>query len=725
MSKVNEFQSIQQKQVALLGEAAAALKQLQTHTQYPVKNLSVHNGVLKLEIAIDNKWVKLTLPTDVNEKLNGFTINKGTISFNTDFSEAKITTDKIKPIDNLIQSDVLKLFNLLKGNASKKNSLLTAQLSDKTPNSLFIKQLQAELPMTEAITKTISGDKNYPFTIINTKTGIVAQGISNVSNKPIFEIKLSPVKFAEMLSQQNHSLQVKTTDKNFVALSNNQSTINLEKQLNHPITQWHPIKLQAKTLGLVMLPLQIPTNIKLDQSVIGKQTGIPFTVENQTSAESLQTMSVTKPKNNIETNPALDKATLLNAKLDNKSLDHKNIESRNVNSQAPDNKENTTSNLNKPPIIQAPIKPTVLNSPNSSTLITATNNISNPKPDLTDNQTNHPVNLSNVEKNKKSLITSSLSVANSIKNLVTNTLASEVKLNKIEQNPTEKPVFKPAETINSTAFIEKINQRLLLQHKQSPDLNALVNSAFSKMITSDNVSANKVRIETLNTIQPALVSLVEKQETFKDALQLVLLDLLTTKLSSSPTISTNKEHSLDKIIQTLFPEFKNNLTNIKQQLAEPNEQNLISDLGKIQQFMQQTQNNLVTQTQTDNSTSALLQLFLPLKFSEHVHSTEINLGRYKKTQEDGNKKDVWFIRLNFDFASKGLVQAQAQLIDANVTCSFLCSTPELIRKAEPHIATLKQHLTSHGLTVESVSFKQGTQTTPDFVKQHSIINIKV
>ena len=114
-----------------------------------------------------------------------------------------------------------------------------------------------------------------------------------------------------------------------------------------------------------------------------------------------------------------------------------------------------------------------------------------------------------------------------------------------------------------------------------------------------------------------------------------------------------------------------------------------------------------------------------MQLPETVKQTEINLGQYKKNNEAGEQKDVWFIRLNFNFENLGQLEANAQLMDKSVKCTFKSRNKALIIKAEPYISSFKQRLIEQGLSVSKISIEHGGSNESDVYKAHSIINIKV
>jgi len=292
----------------------------------------------------------------------------------------------------------------------------------------------------------------------------------------------------------------------------------------------------------------------------------------------------------------------------------------------------------------------------------------------------------------------------------------------------------PKTPLISNSNIKSDNILNVKNDPQIPDLNKLVNQAFSKMINPTNISADKVRTEILSTIQPNLLNKNEQTNTFNNSLQNLTLSLFASQSINQQTadninITSNQTPKLDQFLQLIFPGLKTKTNSIIKETHSNAGIALTQELGQIQQAVQQSQQQLIqsqaANTQTDNLSNTLLQFLLPMQLPEAVKQTEINLGHYKKSKDNGEQKDVWFIRLNFDFETLGKLQAHAQLMDKNVDCSFSSINLKLIDKAQPHIKILKQKLIDHGLTVGKMTIQQGQEISNDFHKAHSIINIKV
>ena len=78
-------------------------------------------------------------------------------------------------------------------------------------------------------------------------------------------------------------------------------------------------------------------------------------------------------------------------------------------------------------------------------------------------------------------------------------------------------------------------------------------------------------------------------------------------------------------------------------------------------------------------------------YVENAAQTEITLGQYKKPSADKlEPKNVWFVRLNFDYADLGQLQITAELMDKSLDCQLLASSQEVSAIAHPiHTARME------------------------------------
>ncbi|KTF11476.1 flagellar hook-length control protein FliK [Pseudoalteromonas sp. 10-33] len=263
--------------------------------------------------------------------------------------------------------------------------------------------------------------------------------------------------------------------------------------------------------------------------------------------------------------------------------------------------------------------------------------------------------------------------------------------------------------------------------KQTPDLNALVNQAFNRMVSSSNVSPTAVQREILATLQPHSLTHDTLQSSFTKGLEQLAVSILAAPIinQSVTPITFESKTGIDALLQVLMPTFKTGKASSKilDQLQQSQVQALAGELVQVKNAL--TQVNVSTPNQQPES-NPLAQFLLPMKLPPEAAQTEITLGQYKKPSADKlEPKNVWFVRLNFDYAELGQLQITAELMDKSLDCQLLASSQEVSAIAHPHLDNLRSKLAKHGLQVAELNLKRGEATHAAFYKSHAIINIKV
>ncbi|MEL7386576.1 MAG: flagellar hook-length control protein FliK, partial [Pseudomonadota bacterium] len=282
----------------------------------------------------------------------------------------------------------------------------------------------------------------------------------------------------------------------------------------------------------------------------------------------------------------------------------------------------------------------------------------------------------------------------------------------------------------STPLPVQLTEKLVALSEQnsssSVDLNRLVNQAFNRMISSQNMHPTTIERELLSILRPTALPSQTQQASFSQGLeQLAVASLAAPIINQAPTsISFNNQTGLDALLQVLVPNFKAvNGSKLLEQLQQPTMQAMAAEVSQLKQTLTQVQTTPINQQQ-DNS--ALAQFFLPMKLPPETGQTEISLGQYKKPSKNKlEAKNVWFVRLNFDYAQLGKLQITAEVMDKAVDCQLLASSQEVTALAHPHLETLRHKLASHGLNVGELNLQQGVSNHQAFYKSHAIINIKV
>ncbi|MBA6409910.1 MAG: flagellar hook-length control protein FliK [Pseudoalteromonas distincta] len=263
--------------------------------------------------------------------------------------------------------------------------------------------------------------------------------------------------------------------------------------------------------------------------------------------------------------------------------------------------------------------------------------------------------------------------------------------------------------------------------KDTPDLTRLINQAFNRMVSSNNVNSATIQREVLATLQPSQLTGDTLQSSFTKGLEQVAVSILAAPIISQSVapISFNNQTGLDALLQVLIPTFKTGNIGAKmlEQLQQAQVQALASEIIQVKNTL--TQVNVSTPNQQPD-TNPLAQFLLPMKLPPEAAQTEITLGQYKKPSADKlEDKNVWFVRLNFDYAQIGQLQITAELMDKALDCQLLASSQEVSAIAHPHLDNLRSKLAKHGLQVGELNLKRGDANNQAFYKSHAIINIKV
>ncbi|WP_338410962.1 flagellar hook-length control protein FliK, partial [Pseudoalteromonas nigrifaciens] len=281
---------------------------------------------------------------------------------------------------------------------------------------------------------------------------------------------------------------------------------------------------------------------------------------------------------------------------------------------------------------------------------------------------------------------------------------------------------------NNTPLLSSKIADIAQQLSQQPaDLTRLVNQAFNRMVSSNNLHPTAIQREILATLQPTQLTNDTLQSSFSKGLEQLAVSILAAPIISQTTtpISINNQTGLDALLQVLLPTFKtgNSGAKLLEQLQQSQVQALAGELTQVKNTLGQV--NVTPANQLADS-NPLVNFLLPMKLPPEAAQTEITLGQYKKPSGDKLAgKNVWFVRLNFDYAQLGQLQITAELMDKALDCQLFASSQEVTAMAHPHLDNLRSKLAKHGLQVGDLTLKQGDASHQAFYKSHAIINIKV
>ncbi|MEL7477920.1 MAG: flagellar hook-length control protein FliK [Pseudomonadota bacterium] len=281
---------------------------------------------------------------------------------------------------------------------------------------------------------------------------------------------------------------------------------------------------------------------------------------------------------------------------------------------------------------------------------------------------------------------------------------------------------------------EQINKLASFKESKSPDLTRLVHQAFARMIDEKQHSASQVFNElnlphaiNVGLNQPLANSNLQTSGLLNNVEKLLLTLLSSSRLVQNESNPQDTEAKFDALLKTLQPNFKaQNISQLQQQLPNLNSP-LMNELVQINNSLQHNMSQSINQSQNQSSDAQLLiSLFLPTKLPDNCKQTHLQVGNYKKPAK-GNlpEKTVWYIRLNFDYASAGKLSVQAELMDKSVECQITGNSNQVCKLAEPHLDTLRRKLSAHGLQVGDVELIEDAAKAEQFFNQHAIVNIQV
>lgn len=743
------------QQFSITDDASSLPKHLKSNIAYDVKNVSSSGSKLQLEIKLNGKWEKVSLALDsINNK--NIKLNDGKLIINGDGSKITLIANTNKITSPLSTQDILKILNLFvqpkaqketfidKGFALKANQeiSLLAKLNKNLKNTLIIPSLKANIQLPPNIANQINSNSHIFLNLQESNKQISAKVFLPKSTSPALELKLPIEKVTQWLKTTPVDLMIKNTNSANTQIKQNNNIAVVNVNISESIPKWQNAKLITQGNITQIKPISPPITLNLTKSIFTSlmnnsvKTDTDTNINKHTKESIHQNivinesnkLTIQKPKDQTTANLAISKGDNFKAPLEKIVNSFKAALSLNV-------KQNETRQ------IKLEITSPISENKNKQVIETQTSKaINTTAKDLPTQTQKHQVHQATIKATPNLLEAqqqSNATIKKDIKQAASQTDVSSMKVElkpELEHHIDTKQTTGPKTTPSSTAHIKTENILNINSDPETPDLNKLVNHAFSRMINQKNVSADKIRTEILSSVQPNLLNKTEKENTFNNSLQDLALTLLTSH-SVSENIQSNKDLAnkqslkLDQLLQLIFPGLKLKTANVIKETNTKSGFALLQELGQIQQTVQQSQQQLIqgqsVNNQTDNLSNSILQFLLPMQLPDTVKQTEIDLGHYKKNTKNGEGKDVWFIRLNFNFEALGQLQANAQLMDKNVDCTFSSLNQSLIDKAQPYIQMLKQRLIEHGLSVGKMAIEFSSERTTDKYKAHSIINIKV
>ncbi|KAF7787062.1 hypothetical protein PRUB_a3914 [Pseudoalteromonas rubra] len=279
---------------------------------------------------------------------------------------------------------------------------------------------------------------------------------------------------------------------------------------------------------------------------------------------------------------------------------------------------------------------------------------------------------------------------------------------------------------------ETLSATQQFRNPQSADLMRLVHQAFSKMMDETRHSPEQVSHELFARL-PALASQLQPalpNSSFAQALDKLIVTLLGTQLAArtdTMTPQTSIEQRVAALVDTLQPGTKLSApSQFIQAVTQQAQSSLMDDLALLQNNLATNASPAPLAQKFDSESQLLINLFMPLKLPQECRQSELQIGKYKKpAKANMPEKQVWFVRLNFDYAKLGQLSVQAELMDKAVDCEIVGDSASVCQLAQPHLDALRSKLAAHGLQVGEIELREDASQVKRFYDSHAIVSIQV
>ncbi|MBQ4831758.1 flagellar hook-length control protein FliK [Pseudoalteromonas sp. MMG010] len=683
------------------------------------KNIQFSKDSIQLDLYIDEHWQTVRLKT-TTESFTNEKIPAATIQLSNDGKQLKITPTQTTLTLNK-PAQLQSLLNVLSSGSSIENKPLAVDLQSLPISKITIKQLGANLPINKNIADLLISEQPIRASINTQNSGAKIDFINRYAD-PIHSQTISQNKLTQLLVKQmpDAILQYKTTKQATLTFPSNNAvvTLNTDKKVD-TITTLTPTKvvLTQHHEKLLITSTEKPFTVQLNNSFSKPFNLIATTQEQLKHTNNIhQSLNQTSPiKSWLQTNFA-DLKTRIN---------------------------DAVKYFSDMPFATQDITKLKLNSPNETSLPILNTNNPLKRYNIIDEAAapikTLPLNISHVSNTGFTQLPALVKMTQQIKAAVTlwTPPSDEIKSNRLQpQNmqvgthrlSLEDTLFKPLLNTpvvpsSKIPISTQLNQIAALEQKNAPELEKLINHAFQRMISHNHLNSALVSRDISTALQSSAIS----QTSFPHALESVAVSILAAPtLNQMPhLLNLNNQVGLDALLQVLLPTFKSTDTNnaLLEQLQQPDTQALAEVLINAKNTLSHVNTQTINQQLDSNP---LVNFLLPMKLPPETQQTEITLGHYKKPNKGGlTDKSIWFIRLNFDYAELGQLQAVAELMDKAVDCKLLASSQTVTALAHPHLENLRSKLAKHGLQVGELTLTQGIAEHQNFYDSHAIINIKV
>jgi hypothetical protein len=664
------------------------------------KNIQFSKESITLDVLINKHWQTLRLGITTTPK-NLDKIASANIQLSNEGKTLAITPNNTRlTLNQPVQ--LQQFLNYINTGSEVQNNPMPAQVVLTPTPKLVIEKLNTSIAINKEVAQLLAAEQPLKI-IISTNNKGAQLDVLNRFSESVHTQPITQAKLANLLAQNLPNAQLQVTPK-FAILTHAQQAGSFKLNINN-----NQLNQLAHTVTNVNLSSQankllIQTNINSTNVILKNSFTKPFNQLISAQQSSVSTSNLNNPTNPLiaTNNSPIDswlKSSFgeLKTRISDAVKYFENKPFAAVNKTTTDiNKLNVTEQLKQQP-----------------------------------NQLPPLVQLTQLIKSSVSLWQLPISMLS--------TTTSDGKLSTLNQlHPLEAKLLAPLlnrantanaiNTLNNTSLLSNKITDITQQLSQQPaDLTRLVNQAFNRMVSSNNLHPTTIHREILATLQPAQLTNDTLQSSFSKGLEQLAVSILAAPIISQTTtpISINNQTGLDALLQVLLPTFKtgNSGAKLLEQLQQSQVQALAGELTQVKNTLGQV--NVTPANQLADSTP-LVNFLLPMKLPPEAAQTEITLGQYKKPSGDKLAgKNVWFVRLNFDYAQLGQLQITAELMDKALDCQLFASSQEVTAMAHPHLDNLRSKLAKHGLQVGDLTLKQGDASHQAFYKSHAIINIKV
>lgn len=782
---LSSAKSIDTKSVSLRHEQSPQLPSLAEGKTLTARNIVIGKGSVQMEVLVDNKWQSLRLATQQldlpKEKIASASVQLNQEGKLLNITPAPINVTLNKPVQ------IQALLNLLTHGNANTVLPMPSELSPKAA-TLLIKSLQAELSINPSIKALLNNEQPLKAVILPKTQQSFTLDILNKYGNQLHQQPLSQAKLVQILVKMAPTLKLELNSQNQVLINTaqnsaakayqaplaNLTTSPLFKQMipaNKPIfmqltedksqlqltapmqkvavalknslldTFNQYTNLQNKAAEKAQLQpsssVQSPIKSWLQGSFADLKTRISDAVRYFEAKPAMTAINTQKTINSVVT----ASQTPLTANLGKINLTQMiNLANNQAGNTAKSEQLLPTHYNQSPPIAQLfqRIKAGfgVIEQANFAVPSKLIDRSQSPK--IETNASEQPtVNLikSAINDNKNSIV----------KTLASSPLGTLLQPSSLPRSQLLQPIEakllssilqlpKTSLSIKSSASEPQLRQQVSAQidklsqptNSQNTELNKLVNQAFSRMISTQNMQPSTVQRELLSVLQPSQLSVPVQQSSFTQSIEQLAVTIMAapTLINAPSSLSFNNQTGIDALLKVLVPNFKSTDSNkLLEQLKQPASQALAAELSQLKTSLAPVQSAPVNQQADSNP---LVQFLLPMKLPPEAGQTEVSLGQYKKpAKAEMAEKNVWFVRLNFDYAELGQLQITAEIMDKALDCQLLASSQEVTSLAHPHLEALRHKLTAHGLQVGEMNLSQGAPSHQAFYKSHAIINIKV